>query len=145
MKKWAYIFGGFLLGAIVALSSQSTFAEVQSIVSGKEAMVDDASKTTSKIVDNGKTLTMYDTNDTKRVALGINDVADMSGFAFYGSDKNLKGQIYSLPKGFHIIAEDELLIRSFGQTTVQGDVVFEGNVKFKGTVDFSGAKVIGLK
>lgn len=141
MKKWAYIFGGFLLGAVVALSGQSTFAEV----TGKEATVEDSSKVTSKIVDNGKTLIMYDTNDTKRVALGINDVADMSGFAFYGSDKNLKGQIYSVPKGFHLIAEDELLIRSFGKTTIQGDVVFEGDVKFKGTVDFSEAKVIGLK
>jgi hypothetical protein len=141
LKKWAYIFGGFLLGAVVALSGQSTFAEV----TGKEATVEDSSKVTSKIVDNGKTLIMYDTNDTKRVALGINDVADMSGFAFYGSDKNLKGQIYSVPKGFHLIAEDELLIRSFGKTTIQGDVVFEGDVKFKGTVDFSEAKVIGLK
>lgn len=147
MKKWAYILGGFLLGAIVAVSSQSAFAEVQSLVTGvpaKEAKVDDTTQTTSKVVINDKGLVMSDVSDIKRVALGINGTADMSGFAFYGSDKSLKGQIYSVPSGFHIIADDELLLHSFGKTIIQGDVVFEGNVKFKGTVDFSGAKVIGL-
>ncbi|MNI67804.1 hypothetical protein D3C73_1234570 [compost metagenome] len=68
----------------------------------------------------------------------------MSGLAFYDQLSVLKGQVYSVPNGFHIIANDELLIRSFEKTIIQGDVVFEGNVKFKGTVDFSEAKIIGL-
>lgn len=152
MKKWAYIFGGFLLGAVVAVSSQSAFAEIQSSVNGKEVVgttteqkVDDTTKTTSKVVINEKGLITYDVAGTKRVALGINDVANMSGFAYYDPAGKIKGQIYSVPSGFHIVADDELLIHSFGKTVIQGDVVFEGDVKFKGTVDFSEAQVKGLK
>lgn len=35
MKKWMYIFGGFLLGVVVALSSTSAYAAVQSMIGKK--------------------------------------------------------------------------------------------------------------
>lgn len=145
MKKWAYIIGGFFLGVIVAISSQSALANVQSSVSGETVKSNEKTNSVIKVVIDEKGLITYDEEDKKRVALGINDEAGMSGLAFYDQSSDLKGQVYSVPSGFHIIAAKDLLIRSFGETVIQGDVVFEGNVKFKGTVDFSEAKIVGLE
>lgn len=145
MKKWAYIIGGFFLGVVVAISSQSALANVQTSVVGEIVKKDEKNNSVAKVVIDENGLVAYDESGNKRVALGINDEAGMSGLAFYDQDKELKGQAYSVSDGFHIIAAKDLLIRSFGETLIQGDVVFEGNVKFKGTVDFSEAKIIGLK
>lgn len=144
MKKCAYIIGGFILGVIVAISSQSALAEVKT-VPGEVVKSDESIKSVAKVIINEKGLVTYDEANKKRIALGINDEAGMSGLAFYDQSSDLKGQLYSVPGGFHVIANKDLFIRSFGQTIVQGDVVFEGNVKFKGTVDFSEAKIIGLE
>lgn len=145
MKKWAYIIGGFFLGIVVAISSQSALANVQTSIAGEVVKNDDKTNSAAKVIIDEKGLIAYDEAGNKRVALGINDESGMSGLAFYDQSKELKGQAYSVPDGFHIIGAKDLLIRSFGKTVIQGDVVFEGNVKFKGTVDFSEAKIIGLE
>ncbi|MNI09925.1 Prophage endopeptidase tail [compost metagenome] len=81
----------------------------------------------------------YDSFGTERVTLSYNTEAGMGGFAFWNPSNSFAGQIYSTPgNALHIIAQDELFLRSFGIT------LFQGQVKFDGTVDFSDATVIGL-
>lgn len=77
-------------------------------------------------------LSAYDQSGTLRVALGMNSGAGMSGHVYYGPDGSYEGQVYSISDELHIIADNTLFLRAFGQT------------KFQGVVDFSDATVIGL-
>lgn len=89
--------------------------------------------TGSRVVINPQGFRSFDNYNTNRVAMGTNDAAQMAGFVFYGPNGNYEGQVYSIPGAFHIIADKEMFIRSFGSGVV-----------FQGTVDFSQANVIGL-
>lgn len=93
----------------------------------------------SRIVMNTNGLGSFDSSGRERVTLGFNTEAGMAGFVFRDTLENYVGQIYSTPGGaLHIIADEELFLRSFGIT------LFQGEVKFDGIVDFSDATVIGL-
>ncbi|MBA9088722.1 hypothetical protein FHR92_005240 [Fontibacillus solani] len=92
----------------------------------------------SRIVINSNGLRAYDGNNIKRVAMGVNDAAEMAGHAYYGPDSSYEGQVYSVLGALHVIAANELFLRGYGNVLIQGDV------KFEGSVDFSDANVTGL-
>lgn len=93
----------------------------------------------SRIIMNPFGLGSIDSSGDERVTLSFNSEAGMAGFVFRGPSEVYTGQIYSSPgNALHIIAENELFLRSFGLT------LFQGTVKFDGIVDFSDATVVGL-
>ncbi|MEF2969232.1 hypothetical protein V3851_26010 [Paenibacillus sp. M1] len=70
----------------------------------------------------------YDSSNRRRVILGINAEAGMSGFQFNGPSGSYEGQIYSVSNALHIIADDELFLHGFGSVLIQGDTEFDDNV-----------------
>jgi hypothetical protein len=82
----------------------------------------------------------YDNNNSRRVTLGTNYDAGISGHTYYNSSSQSQGLIYANPDEFHVIGNQYLRVgTNYGMTYAQG------TWKFIGTVDFSDASIIGLR
>lgn len=75
----------------------------------------------------------YDSSNARRVALGTNEVANISGHTYYNGNGSSQGLVYASSNELHVIGVNNLFFNAL-----------YGSVIFQGTVDFSKAKVIGL-
>lgn len=102
------------------------------------------SETGSRIELNSSGFTSRDGSGRARVVLANNSESGMTGFAFKNSSERTIGQVYEYGNDLHIIAENELFLRAYGLTLIQGFIELNGTITFKGKVDFSDADVTGL-
>jgi hypothetical protein len=71
--------------------------------------------------------TFYDYNNARRVTLGTNQVAGISGHTYYNSSGQSQGLIYANSSELAVIGNNGLLVgATSGTTTLQGNVRFTG-------------------
>ncbi|AYB47120.1 prophage endopeptidase tail family protein [Paenibacillus lautus] len=75
----------------------------------------------------------YDDFGARRVELGTNPQANISGHTYYNESSQSQGLIYAIDSQLHVIGTNELFLRALNGRTI-----------FQGTVDFSQATVIGI-
>ncbi|MGG3307317.1 polymer-forming cytoskeletal protein [Paenibacillus lautus] len=75
----------------------------------------------------------YDDYGARRVELGTNPSAGISGHTYYDSSSRSQGLIYAIDSQLHVIGTNDLFMRALNGRTI-----------FQGTVDFSQATVIGI-
>lgn len=75
----------------------------------------------------------YDDFGSRRVELGTNPQANISGHTYYNSNGQSEGLVYASDGQLHVIGTNGLLIRAYNTGVI-----------FEGVVDFSNATVIGL-
>lgn len=75
----------------------------------------------------------YDDYGARRVELGTNPSANISGHTYYNSSSQSEGLIYASGNQLHVIGVNDLFMRALNGSTI-----------FQGVVDFSQATVIGI-
>ncbi|OMF70518.1 prophage endopeptidase tail family protein [Paenibacillus glucanolyticus] len=75
----------------------------------------------------------YDDYGARRVELGTNPQANISGHTYYNSNGQSEGLVYASDGQLHVIGANGLLMRAYNSGVI-----------FEGVVDFSNATVIGL-
>lgn len=89
----------------------------------------------------------YDDFNSRRVELGTNPQANISGHTYYDSSSQSQGLIYAANSELHVIGNNNLRLgTNFGTTYLQGSLVdsVADRFQFRGVVDFTNAIVIGL-
>ncbi|AGN33736.1 hypothetical protein PANG_00015 [Paenibacillus phage PG1] len=89
----------------------------------------------------------YDDFGARRVELGTNPSAGISGHTYYNNSGQSEGLIYATNGELHLIGNNNLRLgTNFGTTFIQGSLFdcVANMVQFSGVVDFSNATVIGL-
>lgn len=73
--------------------------------------------------------TFYDSGNARRVTLGTNPSANISGHTYYNSSGQPQGLIYAGPSDMYVIGNNGLLVgATSGRTVMQGQVHFSGSV-----------------
>ncbi|MET1173769.1 polymer-forming cytoskeletal protein [Paenibacillus amylolyticus] len=73
--------------------------------------------------------TFYDSGNARRVTLGTNPSANISGHTYYNSSGQPQGLIYAVSSEMHVIGNNGLLVgATSGRTVMQGQVHFSGSV-----------------
>lgn len=73
--------------------------------------------------------TFYDSGNARRVTLGTNAAANISGHTYYNSSGQSQGLIYAGPGDMYVIGNNGLLVgATSGRTVMQGQVHFSGSV-----------------
>lgn len=71
----------------------------------------------------------YDAGNARRVTLGTNQVANISGHTYYNSSGQSQGLIYAISNELHVIGNNNLLLAANnGLVTFQGPAYFTGSV-----------------
>lgn len=71
----------------------------------------------------------YDSGNSRRVTLGTNQVAGISGHTYYNSSGQSQGLIYAASNELHVIGNQSLLLAANGGSiTLQGPVYFTSSV-----------------
>lgn len=89
----------------------------------------------------------YDEYNARRVSLGTNQVANISGHTYYNGSNQSQGLVYASLEELHVMGSNNLRLGAlYGRTYLQGEIesLPTSAIKFRGTVDFSDANVIGL-
>lgn len=89
----------------------------------------------------------YDDFNARRVELGTNPQANISGHTYYDTSSQSQGLIYAANSELHVIGNNNLRLgTNFGTTYLQGSLVdsVADRFQFRGVVDFTNATVIGL-
>lgn len=114
------ITGGQINGTSIT-GSTITGSTIRTAVSGERIVLDPYG------------FNFYDYGNAKRVSLGTNQVAGISGHTYYNSSSSSQGLIYASSNQLHVIGVNGLFFNALS-----------GKIEFQGVVDFSGARVIGL-
>jgi len=87
----------------------------------------------------------YDGYNARRVTLGTNPTADISGHTYYNSSSQSQGLIYASNYELHVIGNNGLRIgASFGTTTLQGSVHFNNGSSVTG-LEIGIGQISGLR
>lgn len=89
----------------------------------------------------------FDSYNARRVTLGTNPGAGISGHTYYNSSGQSQGLIYAISNEMHVIGNNNLRLgTNFGTTFIQGSLLdcTANVVQFNGVIDFTNATVIGL-
>lgn len=72
----------------------------------------------------------FDSNNAKRVALGTNRQANISGHTYFNASSQSQGLVYAVSDELHVFGVNGLRLGtvSGGTTTIQGSINFTGNV-----------------
>ncbi|WP_059049071.1 prophage endopeptidase tail family protein [Paenibacillus senegalimassiliensis] len=116
------IYGSYIEGAEID-GGVVTGALIRTAASGRRIEMDDYS------------FRSFDSTNRERVTLGYNTGAGMGGFVFWGPNGQSEGQVYSISGGMHVIADNELFLRSYGDVLIQGDARFYDVVRMGSIVD----------